>query len=120
MFNSIIVATAAKFQGNADKNGKSPIFLNIVSGKCPNRNVLSGTVAENIGLEEGKTYLLQVREIESDAKYGRRFTYAKLAEMGALEILQAQSLAGKAELFDAGQAEVVETPAVTGADVTAQ
>jgi len=112
MFTSIIVATASQFQGEADKNGKSPVFLNIISGKCPNRNVLSGTVAENIGLEIGKSYLLQVREIEADTTYGRRFTYAKLAEMGALEILQAQSLAGKAELFDAGKAEVT-APATT-------
>src|SRR5687768_12984169 len=108
-FSGLIIASVSAFQGEADKNGKQPVFLNILGGKSPNRNILAGTVAENIGLEIGKTYLLQCREIEADEQYGRRFSWTKVSEMGALEVLQATAITGKAEMFNVGEA--VEAPA---------
>ena len=76
MFNSIVVASVSQLRigttlksgktVSADSNGKAPYILNVVAGKFPNRNILSGTVAEgdSLKLESGKTYLLQVRETE--------------------------------------------------------
>lgn len=101
MFNGMIIASANQFnQGTIDKNGKTPVILNIVAGKCPNRNVLSGTIAETAGLEVGKTYLLSIREGEPDAQYGRRFVYSKLKELTAMEIVQSASIVGPANVFD--------------------
>lgn len=99
--NGMIVASVNSFtKGTVDKNGKQPVILNVVAGKCPNRNVLSGTVAENIGLEIGKTYLLSYREGEADATYGRQFVYSKLSELRGTEIIQSSKELGNAEIFD--------------------
>lgn len=99
-FNGMIVAAVNPFtQGKADKNGKAPVILNVVAGNFPNRNVVSGTVAENIGLEKGKTYLLSVREGEPDAKFGRQFGYSKLKELTAEEIMKAPAMLGEANIF---------------------
>lgn len=101
MFSSIILASVNNFtQGTDDKNGKAPVILNVVAGKCPNRNVISGTVAENIGIAVGKTYLLQVREVEEDPTYGRQFIYSKLSEVdNPLTIIESVSKMDKAEVF---------------------
>lgn len=104
MFISTIIASVNRFnQGSTDKNGKEPVILNVVSGKCPNRNVISGTVAESMGIEVGKTYLFHVREGEPDAQYGRRFVFSSLKEMSALEIIQGQALLGASEVFDVAE-----------------
>lgn len=100
-FNGMIVAAVNDFtQGKADKNGKAPVILNVVAGNFPNRNVISGTVAENIGLEKGKTYLLSVREGEAHPTHGRQFVYSKLKELSAEEIMKAPEMLGKANIFD--------------------
>lgn len=105
MFTGLIAVSVANYQGQNDKNGKSPIFLNILGGKAPNKILVqSGTIAENQGLEVGKSYLLQVRELEPDA-YGRRFSFSKAGTLSALEIIQAESMLGKAEVFDATKVE---------------
>ncbi len=68
MFNSIVVASVSQLRigttlksgktVSADSNGKAPYILNVVAGKFPNRNILSGTVAEgdSLKLESGKTH----------------------------------------------------------------
>lgn len=108
-FNGMIAAAVNPFtQGSADKNGEAPVILNVVAGSFPNRNVISGTVAKNIGIETGKTYLLSVREGEEDATYGRQFVYSKLKELTASEIMEAPKTLGAASLFkvEAATAEV--------------
>lgn len=101
MFNSLIIATAKEFtQGNADKHGKSPVILNVLAGKCPNRTVLSGTIAEREGFTVGKSYLVQVREIEADAKYGRQFIFSKAGDVSTMDILTANAQLGDAKIFN--------------------
>ena len=113
MFTSMIIASVNPFtQGEVDKNGKAPVILNVVAGKCPNRNVLSGTIAESMGIETGKTYLLSVREGEPDPTYGRRFVYSNLKALDALEIVSAAPTIGPAEIFDVNTtSKTVEKPA---------
>ena len=107
--NGMIVASVNMFtKGSLDKNGKQPVILNVVAGKCPNRNVLSGTVAESLGLEVGKTYLLSYREGEPDANYGRQFVYSKLKEMTASEIMSSPKELGIAEVFDVAATAKIE------------
>lgn len=115
MFNGLIIASANNFsQGSADKNGNNPVLLNVVAGRCPNRNILAGTVAQNNEIEVGKTYLFQVRETEPSEEYGRQFSYQKLKEVTAMEIISATKDLGAAVIFDAGVAET--TPAAASVD----
>ena len=104
MFNSFIVASVAIFkQGDLDKNGKEPVILVPIAGTCPNRNVLSGTVAENMGIETGKTYLFSVREAESDPEYGRRFVFTNVNELSGAETLDVCLKLGPAVMLDASE-----------------
>lgn len=83
MFNEMIVVSATPFSGTSspDKNGKFPVMLQCIAGKMPNRNVLSGTVAERAGIEIGRTYLMQVRETGFDKVFGPDFTFVKVKEL---------------------------------------
>jgi hypothetical protein len=99
-FTGMIVAAVNNFtQGNPDKNGEAPVILNVVAGKFPNRNVISGTVAKNIGIEVGKTYLLSIREGEVSVEFGRQFVYSKLSELKGMEIVSTAKELGAASLF---------------------
>lgn len=114
MFNGLIIASVNPFtQGALDKNGKQPVILNVVAGKCPNRNVLSGTVAERAGLETGKTYLISCREGEEDVTYGRRFVFSPLKEMDAMEIIAGVGSLGTASIFPVEANVAVEAEAAT-------
>jgi hypothetical protein len=110
MFTGMIIASVNTFsKGTIDKNGKLPVILNVVAGRFPNRNVLSGTVAESTGLEVGKTYLLSVREGEPSDQYGRQFVYNKLKELDAMEIVDAASKIGSATVFNVESVQAEET-----------
>ena len=98
-YNGMIIASVNPFtKGAADKNGKMPVILNVVAGTCPIRNVLAGTIAESLKIEEGKTYLFSVREGEAN-EYGRTFVYSKLKELNAMEIVGAAKELGEAKIF---------------------
>lgn len=83
MINEMIVVTVTPFSGTTtpDKNGRYPVMLQCIGGTMPNRNVLSGTVADRAGIEVGKTYLMQVREAGTDLAYGQDFTFTKIKEL---------------------------------------
>ncbi len=117
-FNGMIVASVNAFtKGNADVNGLMPVILIPVAGKMPNRNVLSGTIASNMGIEVGKTYLFQVRETEPDPEFGRRFVFTKLHEMSAMDIVETTAKLGQGVIFSidepetANEAETVKAQA---------
>ena len=98
--SNLVIATVNPFNsGNPDKNGKSPVILNVVSGKAPNRNVLSGTVAENAGIETGKSYIFRWREIDPN-EYGRQFRWTVVSEISGLELIKASQELGEANVFD--------------------
>ena len=106
MYSAIILVNAQEFNGidpktdevRVDKNGKKATLLSILAGKCPNRNVISGTVAEDRGFVHGKTYLAQVQE-RPENDFGRQFNFTKLSEATPLEIIQAAKELGTAEIF---------------------
>lgn len=99
MFNGLIIATVRPFAGTADKNGLEPKILNVLGGKCPNRTVLSGTIAENLGLKDNQSFMLQVRETETSDKYGRQFQYTVVKELSAMEVLHTVKELGNAQIF---------------------
>lgn len=115
MLNEIILVSANPFnQGTPDKNGKMPIILNVIAGKSPNRLVLSGTVAESIGLTVGKSFLMQVREVEPDPQYGRQFNHQVLGEItSALDLIKASKELGTAQVFSVDADEPGSTTAET-------
>ena len=113
----VFVRTRDGREAKEDKNGLKPIILTPVAGKIPNKMVLTGTVAQNLGIEVGKTYLLSYRERSEDQipeaarQYGRAFVYTKLAELSALEILQATEMLGPAQVIDVtGKTPVIQEP----------
>lgn len=110
MFNEMIVATVTAFSGttDTDKNGKSPVMLQCIAGRMPNRNVLSGTVAERSGFVVGNTYLVQVRESGYDEEFGLDFNFLKLKELDGLEIIEAKLKLGQPEIFTVTRPEGFE------------
>lgn len=109
----LINATAFN-SGKLDKNGESPVLLNVLAGKAPNRTVVSGTVAKRNGFELGKMYIVQITEGKEDEQYGRQFNINKIAEVSVVEMFSAITSLGKAEIFavEGTSAEVEETVAI--------
>lgn len=100
-FNSICLVNVAAFNnGKVDKNGESPVLLNVLAGKSPNRTVISGTIAKRNGFEVGKLYMVQITEGTADEQYGRQFNINKIADATVADMFTAITALGKAELFD--------------------
>lgn len=109
-FSETIVVTVTPYSGTTtpDKNGQLPVMLQCMAGKMPNRNVLSGTVAERSGFEVGKTYLAQVREQGYDKVFGTAFTFVKMSELNGVEIVDAVKKLGPPEIFNVERPEGFE------------
>ena len=90
----IFVATIKPFRGSnlrpseEDKNNLTPILLDVVAGSCPNKRVLSGTVAKRAGMIEGNAYLCKYEEIDP-TEYGRQFRFSTVVQLGPSEIIEA-------------------------------
>ena len=87
MFNEIILVSVTPFSGSTDtdKNGLESVMLQLIAGKMPNRNVLSGTVAHRLGIKVGETYLMNVREQGEDIEFGQDFTFIKVKHLTEAE-----------------------------------
>lgn len=100
------VASVKMYNGSAEKpavvdsGDKMPVILDVVAGKCPNKRVLSGTVADRAGMESGKAYLMKAEEIEEDPENGRQFRYSTIKELGFSELLEAMSHFGAPQTID--------------------
>ena len=121
MSNFIFVATTTTkrfVKGGApampDKNGKMPVQLTVLAGTAPARStVVSGTIAENINLEVGNTYVVQATFNESNS-YGDQFNLSVLGKPALFEIPKYVSTYGPANVVQTeegkrvGQADQVE------------
>jgi hypothetical protein len=113
MKNTALVQVALFNQGSSDKNGKMPVILVPFAGSIPNRNVLSGTVAENSGFEVGKTYLVSFRKLEDDVTYGPRYQYTNFGVVeSALDKVKVGSELGEAKIFNVNGNSDAETNAL--------
>lgn len=100
MINELFIGRVGVFtNGEPDKNGLEPVIITPIFGKCPNKNVLSGTIAKNLGIEAGKTYLFSVRETDPDEVYGRKFVFLAIQELTALEIMAISKEMTRGELI---------------------
>ena len=83
-------------KANEDKNGLMPVILIGIAGEIPSKTVISGTVAQRMGIYEGSIYLFQANEIEEDPLYGRQFNFMAISkELSAIETLQTSDFVGK-------------------------
>ena len=87
---ALVVTSEWKKDNKIDINGNLPMLLACVAGVMPSRSIINGTVALNMGLDANKTYLIQYKEGESDAEYGRQFNFTNLGQVSVLEILSAK------------------------------
>ena len=91
--SEVFVAAVKPFNGSnirpseEDKNHLLPIILDVVAGNCPNKRVLTGTVAQRGGMIEGNTYLFKYEEIDAN-EYGRQFRFSTIVQMDASQILE--------------------------------
>lgn len=107
----MIVVTVTPFSGTTtpDKNNNMPVMLQCIAGKMPNRNVLSGTVAGRLGIEIGKSYLMQVRETGFDKFYGADFTFIRVKELiTAKDVIDACESLGKPQIINIPRPEGFE------------
>lgn len=89
-----------------DKNGHMPVILLGIAGEMPSKNVISGTIAENMSLDIGAVYLFNAKEQDYDPEYGRNFTFMKLSyPLGAIELLQASDFVGNLKVVDVDSTE---------------
>ena len=116
------IVKVSEFQGKeatADKNGLSPMYLHPVCGAIPNRNVLSGTVADSQGFKEGESYLAQWNESTPDPTYGTQINWTAvtgepLKAMEIVEVAQSSLFNGEAGTIF----EISDSIAVKATDAT--
>ena len=113
--NTIAIVNANAFRKDGrgyDRNGKQNIFLTCIAGKMPNKcMVMSGTVAEQNGIEIGKTYMVAFNEGKTDPQYGRQFSTTKLGEVSVIDTLTAVDRLGEAVIVDVTAAGPAAAPA---------
>lgn len=51
--------------GTEDSKGRKPVILDPIFGTVPFRRIINGTIAENAGLEIGKTYMVKIVMVEN-------------------------------------------------------
>lgn len=99
----MFLATVSNYNSNsasADKNGLMPMLLDVVAGVCPKKRVLAGTVASNMGLEEGTTYLFKFTTLAEDPTHGSQYSFTKIAPVtDIMQILSATESLGDATLI---------------------
>lgn len=96
-------------RASEDKNGLMPVILIGIAGEIPSKTVISGTVAQRMGIYEGSIYLFQANEIESDPLYGRQFNFMAISkELSAIETLQASDFVGKLRIVKVDSLEDFE------------
>ena len=102
--NNLVIVAVSAFNGKEakpDVNGLESVYLTPIAGKCPNRNVLAGTVAKSAGFEEGKTYLAKWTRLEDDPVYGAQVGWTKIQEVtDPLAVITATTQLGEGETFD--------------------
>ena len=83
-----------------DKNGMQSMIFIPIAGQCPDKRVISGTVALNEGIANNRTYLIQCTEKDADPEYGRQFNFTVVSEASMMEIVQAKQYLGEAVIIE--------------------
>ena len=122
--NSIVAVNATAFMKKDrthDNNGNQNLFLNPIAGKIPNKTlVISGTIANQLGIELGKSYLLGINEGKPSDIFGRQFSVTNLGGLSPLDMLKVVNELGNAVVIDvttaAGPAAAPAAPVATAVE----
>lgn len=105
--SNLAMVTVKNYNGTKDKpakadnNGNMPVILMVSAGRVPNRTVLSGTVAQNEGLDVNHTYIVNVIEREPDSEYGRQFGFSIVREVTSVkDIMEAKAELGEGTVYN--------------------
>lgn len=74
---------------SSDKNSKTPVYLNYIKGQLlpAKARVLSGTIAENLNLKVGKSYLVSVQETEIHPEFGQQYSTSVISELEGKDLI---------------------------------
>ena len=90
-FQAVVVAQEKRFirggaEASVDVNGNYPVQLTVIAGKLPARAlVISGTVAQSVGINPGATYVIQANFRDTN-EYGDNYTWTKLGTLSVLDL----------------------------------
>jgi hypothetical protein len=112
MFTSKVIALVSEAKGDNihnNKHEKTPLYLNVLNGEYPNKNIMDGTVAEDQEVEVGNCYLFQIKEIEKNEEYGRQFAWTKIGlSLTAMEVVQLSPLLKDAKMINVLSSKGIE------------
>ena len=102
--NSFFLGTVSTFNSNKakeDTNGLMPMIIEPIAGSCPAKRVLAGTIAKNMELEAGCTYLFRFTQLEDDPKYGTQYNFMKLSPVivDPMKIIEISGTLGQTKLI---------------------
>lgn len=117
---AVVTASAFNKKGaEADKHGVQNIYLTPSAGKFPlNRNVIAGTVATQQGFEVGKSYLVNITELEKSDEYGRQFSFLVMDTLKGMDLVRTINEIGKLQEVSVEEKvlEDIKTPETVIAD----
>lgn len=109
----------------ADKNGLQSIILTSLAGAIPSNRTISGTIADNLGIEAGGTYLVDYNEVAPvtvNGKLVRNFRFMNLIPGGVkslADIAYAKKEYGVGRVIDVSKVDAApsdpQTPSVPSA-----
>lgn len=106
---NLVICSVNLFNGEPDKNGMQPVILTPVSGKCPERRVISGTVAQNLGLKTGETFLLSYERRKDHEIHGAQYQWNVVkGNLTATDIIGASESLGTGQVVKASVTTSVE------------
>lgn len=96
------VATYVKKGGvlSSDVNGKNAVILNVISGQCPKKRVITGTIAENMGIAPGNTYVFSWTKEEDDPTFGVQYSFNLIGKPSLIELMEIANNTNPPKLFE--------------------
>ena len=105
--SGMFLATVCNYYGNKenpakqDSNDLMPIILEPLGGSCPNKRVLAGTVARNMGIEENQVYLFKWTRLEDDEDYGSQFGFVAVTHIqDPIQVITASQSLGDSTIIE--------------------
>lgn len=97
-----------------DSNNLQGVYLTPIAGVIPNRNILSGTVAENSGFVPGNSYLVRYQRTEDrlneeDGEMYPNVTFTNLGKPTMRDMIEMEESHGVGELADVYKYPIVST-----------
>jgi len=110
----VLVSVGKYTQGTANKNNDMPLWLTPISGKLERLAVvLDGTVARNMSVECGKTYLMDIELVTVEGSEYPKRNYVVLGQPTMIEVLTLAKELGKGQVIDSFSSDEQSDAGVT-------